>query len=133
MTARQALLLGTSLVESFLFWVQRCAAAEPVGGPIVRIAELEIDPAQLDAYKLALKEEIETSIRIEPGVLTLYAVSLKAHPEQIRLFETYRDAAAYESHLQSPHFKTYKSRTQQMVKLLRLVETEPILHGSKAR
>jgi len=99
----------------------------------VRIAELEIDPAQLDAYKLALKEEIETSIRVEPGVLTLYAVSLKEHPEQIRLFETYRDAAAYQSHINSPHFKTYKTRTQPMVKLLRLVETEPILLGAKSR
>jgi len=99
----------------------------------VRIAELEIDPAQLDAYKLALKEEIETSIRVEPGVLTLWAVSLKEHPEQIRLFEAYRDAAAYESHLQSPHFKRYKGRTQQMVKILSLLETEPILLGSKPR
>jgi quinol monooxygenase YgiN len=133
MTGRQALLLGTSVVASFLFWAQRCAAAESAGGPVVRIAELEVDPGQLDAYKLALKEEIETSIRVEPGVLTLYAVSLKEHPEQIRLFETYRDAAAYEAHLQSPHFKTYKGRTQQMVKLLRLVETEPILLGSKSK
>src|SRR5215831_20029917 len=127
MTGRQAVLLGTSLAASFMFWAQRCAAAEPVGGPIVRIAELQIDPAQLDAYKLALKEEIETSIRAEPGVLTLYAVSLKEHPEQVRLFETYRDATAYESHIQSAHFKTYKDRTRQMVKLLRLVETEPIV------
>lgn len=88
MTGRQALLLGASLVASLLFWVvQQCTAAESVEGPIVRIAELEIDPGQLDAYKLALKEEIETSIRVEPGVLTLYAVSLKEHPEQIRLFE----------------------------------------------
>jgi quinol monooxygenase YgiN len=132
MTGRRMLLLGTSLLASFLFSAQRCADAESVGGAIVRIAELEIDPAQLDAYKLALKEEIEASIRLEPGVLTLYAVSLKEHPEQIRLFETYRDALAYESHLQSPHFKTYKSRTQQMVKSLRLFETEPILLGSKS-
>jgi quinol monooxygenase YgiN len=131
MTGRQALLLGTSLVTALLFWQRTAAVA--VGSPIVRIAELEIDPAQLDAYKLALKEEIETSIRVEPGVLTLYAVSLKGHPEQIRLFETYRDPAAYESHIQSPHFKTYKDRTRQMVKLLRLVETEPILLGSKPR
>ena len=133
MTVRQALLLGTSVVAFILVLAQRSAAAEPDGAPIVRIAELEIDPEQLDAYKLALKEEIETSIRVEPGVLTLYAVSLKEHPEQIRLFETYRDTAAYESHLQSPHFKTYKDRTRQMVKLLRLVETEPILLGSKSR
>src|SRR5437764_13548875 len=122
MTGRQALLLGTSLVAFFLFRAQRCGAAESVAGPIVRIAELEIDPGQLEAYKLALKEEIETSIRVESGVLTLYAVSLKEHPEQIRLFETYRNAAAYESHLQSPHFKKYKDRTQHMVRLLRLIE-----------
>ena len=133
MTGIQAVLLGASLAASVMFCAQRCAGVEPSGGPIVRIAELQIDPAQLDAYKIVLKEEIETSIRVEPGVLTLYAVSLKEHPEQIRLFETYRDAAAYESHLQSPHFKTYKHRTQQMVKGLRLVETEPILLGSKSR
>jgi len=133
MTGRQALLLGTSFAASFLFWAQRGAAAEPAEGPIVRIAELQVDPAQLDAYKLALKEEIEASIRDEPGVLALYAVSLKEHPEQIRLFETYRDVVAYESHLQSPHFKKYKRRTQQMVKSLRLIETDPILLGSKSR
>ena len=132
MTGRQALLLGTSLVASFLFSAQ-CVAGEQVGGVIVRIAELDIDPAQLAAYKLALKEEIETSIRVEPGVLTLYAVSLKDHPEQIRLFEMYRDSASYESHLRSPHFNTYKARTQQMVRDLRLIETEPILLGSKSR
>ena len=133
MTVRQALLLATSLAGSFLFCSQRSATAEPPEGSIVRIAELEIDPAQLDAYRLALKEEIETSIRVERGVLELYAVSLKEHPEQIRLFERYENAAAYESHLQSPHFKAYKNRTLRMVRALRLLETEPILLGSKSK
>ena len=133
MTERQALLLAASLIASLLLWSKQSAASDPPAGPVVRIAELQIDPAQLDAYKLALKEEIETSIRVEPGVLALYAVSLKEHPEQIRLFETYRDASAYQSHLESQHFKAYKSRTQQMVKALRLLETEPIVLGSKPR
>ena len=132
MTGKQALLLGTSFVTAFLFW-QRGSADVGLGSPIVRIAELEIDPAQLDAYKLALKEEIETSVRVEPGVLALDAVSLKEHPEQIRLFETYRDAGAYESHIRSSHFKTYKDRTRNMVRSLNLVETEPILLRSKSR
>lgn len=132
MKKRNVLLLGTSLATAFLLW-QRGTAAVPVPSPIVRIAELEIDPMQLEAYKVALKEEIETSIRVEPGVLTLYAVSLKEHPEQIRLFESYRNAAAYESHIRSPHFTRYKDRTRQMVKVLRLIETEPILLGSKPR
>ena len=71
MIGRQVLLLGASLVASLLFLDQRSAAAESVEGPLVRIAELEIDPLQLEAYKLALREEIETSIGVEPGVLAL--------------------------------------------------------------
>lgn len=98
---------------------------------LVRIAELEIDPGEIAAYKDALKEEITTSIRNEPGVLSLYAVSVKGQPSQIRIFEIYKDQAAYESHLQTPHFKKYKSETQGMVKSLKLVETDPILLGGK--
>jgi quinol monooxygenase YgiN len=99
--------------------------------PLVRIAELEIDAGQLQAYRDALKEEIATSIRVEPGVLKLYAVSMKDQPSQIRLLEVYRDQAAYESHLQTAHFKKYKAETKDMVKNLRLIETEPILFGEK--
>lgn len=98
---------------------------------VVRLAELEIDPAQLDAYKAYLKEEIEASIHVEPGVLTLYAVSVKGQPNQIRLFEMYASPAAYQSHLQSEHFKTYKTATTSMVKSLRLIETDPLVLGTK--
>jgi quinol monooxygenase YgiN len=100
---------------------------------IVRIAELEIYPDQVAAYKAALKEEIETSIRVEPGVLTLYAVSVKDHPNQIRLFESYSNQAAYQAHLQTAHFRKYKAQTQNMVKSLTLIETDPILLGSKSK
>jgi quinol monooxygenase YgiN len=99
--------------------------------PLVRIAELEIDPAQLTEYKDALSDEIATSVREEPGVLMLYAVSVKDHPSQVRIFETYRDQAAYESHIQSPHFKKYKDTTHAMVKSLKLIETEPIILAGK--
>jgi quinol monooxygenase YgiN len=106
-------------------------SAEIARDRVVRLAELEIDPAQLESYKVALQEEIETSIRVEPGVLKLYAVSVKDHPTQIRLFEMYANAAAYEIHLQSPHFKKYKRVTLGMVKSLKLLEAEPILLGAK--
>lgn len=99
--------------------------------PVVRIAELEIDPSQLEAYISALKEEISKSIDMEPGVLSLNAVAVKDHPDQIRIFETYADQTAYEAHLQTPHFKKYKSETQGMVRSLKLVETRPILLGTQ--
>lgn len=98
---------------------------------VVRIAKLEIDPSHLDKYKAALKEEIEASIRIEAGVLTLYAVADKDNPNQITIMEIYANAAAYQAHLQTDHFKKYKSRTKDMIKSLELAETTPIALGTK--
>lgn len=100
---------------------------------VVRLAELRIDPGQLGEYKAALREQIEASIRLEPGVLTLYAVSVKGDPGQIRIFEMYADTTAYQAHLQTPHFKKYKASTEGMVKSLVLVETDPIVLGAKPK
>ena len=94
MKTKRIIVFGLPLIASCLFLAIRRGFCEPLDDRMVRIAELEIYPDQLDAYKAALKEEIDASIRTEPGVLTLYAVSIKDHPEQIRLFETYRDAAS---------------------------------------
>ena len=110
---------------------QVLAADAPVR--YVRVAELEIDPAQVDAYHAALKEEIEASIRLEPGVLSLLAVAVKDQPARVRIMEIYADVAAYQAHLETPHFKKYKTSTQNMVKSLNLLETDPILLGSKGK
>ncbi len=99
---------------------------------VVRLAKLQIDPEQLEAYRAALKEEIETSVRMEPGVLSLSAVSEKEHPERVTIFEIYADAEAYNAHLKSPHFTKYKTATQSMVQALDLVETTPIALATKA-
>ena len=98
---------------------------------MVRIAKLIIDDKQLDSYKAALKEEIEASVRLEPGVLTLYAVSEKNNPSHITILEIYADSSAYKSHLQTPHFINYKTATKDMVKALELVEADPLIPGMK--
>ena len=131
MRAKTVAIIGTALFVGTLLQKGPLLSAETGQDRVVRLAELEIDPAHLESYKTALQEEIATSIRVEPGVLTLYAVSLKDHPTQIRLFEMYANAAAYETHLESPHFKKYKSGTAGMVKSLKLFETEPVLLGAK--
>ncbi len=108
-------------------------AAPGSSGLMVRIAELEIDPAQLDAYKTILAEEQEASVRLEPGVLMLHSVALADSPTSIRLLEVYASRSAYEAHIQSPHFVKYKTSTETMVKSLRLVDTKPILLCAKSR
>ena len=130
MKAKQILWISALVGVCYCF-ISRSAMALPPQEPLVRLAELEIDPAQLEDYKAALKEEIAASIRIEPGVLKLYAVSVKDNPTQIRLFEMYRDQASYQAHLSTPHFKRYKQATRHMIKSLTLIETEPVLLGSR--
>jgi len=89
MKARTVAKIGTALFVGALSVGGPSLSAATGQDRMVRLAELEIDPAQLEPYKAALQEEIETSLRVEPGVLTLYAVSVKDHPTQIRLFEMY--------------------------------------------
>jgi quinol monooxygenase YgiN len=109
------------------------AVEPPRPAPLmVRIAEVNIDPAQLEVYKVFLAEEQEASVRLEPGVLMLHSVALKSAPNHIRLLEVYASRAAYQAHLKTPHFIKYKTSTEKMVKSLRLIETTPILLCAKA-
>ncbi|HEY6123327.1 MAG TPA: putative quinol monooxygenase, partial [Steroidobacteraceae bacterium] len=104
--------------------------AEP-SVPLVRIAELEIDPAQLDKYKAAVKEEMEISVRVEPGVLAIYSVALKEDESKLRFFEIYADEAAYRAHIASPHFKRYVEITKDMIRSRKLIETVPVQLSAK--
>ena len=130
MNIRQLLLVGISLLASA---VCGAAVAQEMQGQYVQIAEIEIDPAQLEDYKAAVREHIETAIRVEPGVLVLYSVSEKDNPTHIRVFEIYASTEAYRAHLEAPHFKKYKTVTEKMVKSLKLVQTTPVMLGAKAR
>jgi quinol monooxygenase YgiN len=94
--------------------------------PMVRIARIVVDSAHLGQYSAALKEAIETAVRVEPGVLTLFAVYDKEHPTHVTVMEVYADEAAYHTHLQTPHFLRYKETTKNMVKSLELVDAIPI-------
>src|SRR5687768_9536011 len=81
---------------------------------MVRLAKLVIDSTQLETYNAFLREEIETSVEVEPGVLTLYAVAEKNQPTHITILEIYANEDAYKKHIQTPHFLKYKNGTEDM-------------------
>jgi quinol monooxygenase YgiN len=126
MGMKQLVLLGASLL---------CVASGPASAQVspavyMQLAELEIDAAQLDAYKAAIKEHIQAALA-EPGVLSLYAVAHRDNPARITVFEIYRDKDAYESHLEAAHFKRYKATVERMVKSLKLVPVTSVMLGTK--
>ena len=89
---------------------------------MVRLAKIEVDPAQLEKYNTALKEQMTTAVNVEPGVLTYYAVADKSNPSHITILEIYADTAAYNAHIKTPHFIKYKGTVQHMVKSLELTD-----------
>ena len=98
---------------------------------VVRIAELDIDPAHRAEFLSAVRAEMEEAVRVEPGVLAIYAVADRDDPDHLRFFEIYSSDAAYEAHLASPHFRKYLDTTRSMVRARELIETVPIQLSSK--
>jgi quinol monooxygenase YgiN len=95
------------------------------------LAEIEVDPEQREAFVSAVKEEMAESVRVESGVLAIYAVAEKNAPSRLRFFEIYASEAAYDTHLESPHFRKYRSTTESMILSRTLVETETIQLSAK--
>ena len=93
---------------------------------MIRISEIEIDSNYLKEYKTILKEEARASVKLEPGVISIYPMYQKENPTQMKILEIYANREAYESHLKTPHFQIYKTTTLKMVKSLKLIDMEAI-------
>ena len=133
MEIRKVLLAFSILIITILIFVFCGQTSVQNKNQMVRLAKLVIDSTQLENYNALLKEEIEASVRVEPGVLTLYAVAEKNNPTYITILEIYADTVAYKSHILTPHFIKYKNGTKDMVKSLELVETVPLVPGMKIK
>src|SRR5688500_16710889 len=66
---------------------------------LVRISEIEIHRDSLPAYKAILKEEAEASVRLEPGVISIFPMYQQKDSTQIRILEIYANKEAYQSHI----------------------------------
>ena len=103
-----------------------CAKLPMAADGIVRLSKIEVYPEYLEEYMKYATEVGEVSLRTEPGVLTMYAVSEKENPGRITILETYASQEAYKSHIASEHFQKYKQGTLHMVKTLVLSDQTPL-------
>ena len=93
---------------------------------MVRFAKIKVDPLQLATYTAALQKQMTTAVRVEPGVISYYAVADKSDPSFITILEIYADSSAYQSHIFTPHFLKYKETVKDMVISLELVDLDVI-------
>lgn len=110
------------LLFTFSFYFNTMAQKKQM----VRLAKIKVDPSQLEKYEKALQKQMATAIRTEPGVITYYAVADKDNPSNITILEIYADTAAYQSHIETAHFKKYKETVKDMVVSLQLTDVSLI-------
>ena len=103
-----------------------CAKEPMATDGIVRLSKIEVWPQYLDEYMRYATEVGETSLRTEPGVLTMCAVAEKENTCKITILETYTSKEAYDKHIASVHFQKYKQGTLHMVKSLVLSDQTPL-------
>lgn len=103
-----------------------CVKQEMQSDGIVRLSKIEVYPEYLEEYMRYAVEVGETSLRTEPGVLTMYALADKENPCMITILETYSSEEAYRKHIASEHFQKYKQGTLHMVKSLVLSDQTPL-------
>ena len=99
-------------------------ATAQINTKMYRIAKIKVDSGQLENYKLALQEQMNTAIQLESGVLSYTVVADKNDPSAITIFEVYANHEAYQSHIATPHFKKYKETVKNMVTSLELIDTD---------
>ena len=88
----------------------------------MRISEIEIYPQYLDEYLQFAQNVAEQSVELEKGVIAIYPMMQIKNPTAIRILEIYQNQEAYQKHIASLHFQTYKKGTLHMVKSLDLVD-----------
>lgn len=108
-----------------------CAKQPMTADGIVRLSKIEVYPQYLDEYMKYATEVGEVSLRTEPGVLTMYAVSEKENPCRVTILETYASREAYEKHIASEHFQKYKQGTLHMIKSLVLSDQTSLNPANK--
>ena len=88
-------------------------AAQPAG-LYVNSVDLDINPADTDAFLAALKENGAKAVT-EPGCRE-FNIHVKAdNPNHVFIYEVYDSAAALEAHRATDHFKKYAAATSKTV------------------
>lgn len=100
---------------------------------IVRLSKITVEPERLPEYLAFAAECGRQSMEKEPGVLMMYSMQDKAHPERITILEIYADRNAYEHHIKTPHFQKYKQGTLEMVRKLELLDQTPLIPEMKMK
>ena len=79
---------------------------------IALVVTIRIQPPHREAFMDAMLDDASHSVQDEPGCLRFDVLEDVDDPNQIYLYEVYRNEEALEAHRQAPHFLRWKHTTR---------------------
>ena len=92
---------------------------------------VDVKPEFSQAFKDIVLAEMEQSLKVEDGVLAMYAVADKNDSNRWYFYEIYAREAAYQNHRQTSHFQDYLTQTAEMTSYKEAVSINPSLLMNK--
>lgn len=78
----------------------------------VIIAPIQIKEGYKEQFVAAMLDDAKGSVNDEPGCLRFDVIQDATDPNRISLYEVYVDEAAFQAHLQAPHFIKWRDTVQ---------------------
>ena len=75
---------------------------------------INVKPEHVEAFTQASFGDSQGSVRDEPGCFRFDINQDPEIPTRLYLYEVYRDEAAFQAHLEAPHFKKWLSTVETM-------------------
>jgi quinol monooxygenase YgiN len=88
------------------------------------LVEFDLAPADLQRFLLLVRANAASSLRDEPGCERFDVLVDPAASGRVVLYEIYRDRAAFDAHLASPHFVCFDADIRGIVQGKRVTELD---------
>lgn len=97
----------------------------------VNLVTVTLKPEAQQAFRDVVIPEMVQSMKVEDGMLAMYAATVKSQPEKWVFLEVYASEAAYQQHRNTPHFKDYIAQTADMSSDKAFINITPVLLQNK--
>ena len=83
---------------------------------LVILVEIELEPNAAAAFAPLIEANAAASLREEPGCHGFDVLHDPQAPGAVVLYEVYRDAAAFDAHLRTRHFASFRDGAAKLIR-----------------
>ena len=79
------------------------------------VVQMQVRPGKRADFLAAMGENAESSVRDEPGCQRFDVCSVDGEEHRFVLYEHYSDAAAFDAHRATPHFRRWREAAAEVL------------------